>query len=797
MAFYSQFRGWINLGILGVQLGVASRLYGRIGIPLSLAISPLIYLIGFLGLSIRLSLPTGVGAMSGTKLQDNAVYDPAVRVLFNLFPEASRARAMALLEGPVKRAGSAIGSVTIIIAVSLGSAVAVGMSALPIALVWLVAALILWRSYPALLLQASASPARLGEDFDVSEMLDVNTLRSLSSYLKDPDPARCRIAIDLVSEGQPELATSILAEAAREAPAETRQMLIAALDRVLERAVGTEAPNPEAVEHLNALIRDSAGFSDRDRADLIQAYGRVTTGASEESPDPVLAAALEDESAAVRLVAGAAIQRRGTPRIGGFDLDRALRDAAESGDPVVRRAAREEYRALLLGGEPDDVWQQRLADLTILLAHDDDRAETVEALVDIAERHGAAANSVRDAVLLWREDADVRTRAEVLRFIGFAGLEEYSALLVSHVGASSDYLRAAAREGLRALGPRAADALLVELSFGRRAARDAILPLVRELDVDRATLRELYERELDSYRHKLVTLHAAVRASVSPMLSQRLGERLDEGLHTALHLLAAAHDDDRISDLAVPLRRARGQRRHAILLEALEALLTPGEQAQLVPLLEDRTVAERGRAAAQALAVAVPKPGEVKRALLEEPDDLTRLLAEASFLTPTGAEPGSTLAGSADVRDDGGVLSPVERAMLLRGIPLFEELTTRQLMNVAEVVEEEEHPPNTVICRGGESSDCMYFIVDGVVAITNEAGAVLNELGPNDFFGEIAIFEGATRSANVVTRSSQTCLLRLKSDDLMNLMEELPAIAICICRTLSRRLRDLTRRVNV
>ena len=135
--------------------------------------------------------------------------------------------------------------------------------------------------------------------------------------------------------------------------------------------------------------------------------------------------------------------------------------------------------------------------------------------------------------------------------------------------------------------------------------------------------------------------------------------------------------------------------------------------------------------------------------------------------------------------------------MLLRGIPLFEELTTRQLMNVAEVVEEEEHLPDTTICSAGESSDCMYFIVDGAVAITNEAGAVLNELGPNDFFGEIAIFEGATRSANVVTQDSQVCLLRLGSDDLMNLMEELPAIAICICQTLSRRVRDLTKRVNV
>ena len=71
------------------------------------------------------------------------------------------------------------------------------------------------------------------------------------------------------------------------------------------------------------------------------------------------------------------------------------------------------------------------------------------------------------------------------------------------------------------------------------------------------------------------------------------------------------------------------------------------------------------------------------------------------------------------------------------------------------------------------------------------------ELGPNDFFGEIAVFEGATRSANVVNRGEEVSLLRLGRDDLLSLMEELPAIAICICQTLSRRVRDLTERVTV
>jgi len=397
MAFYAQFRGWINLGILAVQLGLASQLYRRIGVPLATAISPVIYLLGFIGLGVRLSLPAGVGAMAGTKLQDNAVYDPAIRVLFNLFPGGIRSQAMALLEGPVKRAGGAIGNVVIIVAMWAGSATSVSFTALPVTAVWLVMAIALWRSYPALLLQASASPSRLGDDFDASEMLDANTLRSLSSYLLDANPARCRVAVDLVSEAKPDLAAGILAEAAHAAPDATRPMLVAALDRVLERSVASEHRNADAAQHLAALLDDSSALSERDRADVVQAYGRVTAGATRESETRVLARALRDPSPAVRLAAGAALYRRGASGTVPFELDAALRDAAAADDPVLRRVAREEYRTLLLSREPDERWQLRLAHLAELLAVDAERPEVAEAVADVAERHGEAAAAARDA----------------------------------------------------------------------------------------------------------------------------------------------------------------------------------------------------------------------------------------------------------------------------------------------------------------------------------------------------------------------------------------------------------------
>jgi hypothetical protein len=789
LGFYAQFRGWISLGVLGAQLAVASNLYRFIGIPLAAAISPLIYLLGFTGLSVRLSLPAGVGAMAGTKLQDNAVYDPAVRILFNLFPEDIRPRAMASLEGPVKRAGGALGNVVTLAAVGVGSAVWVGWAALPIAVAWLAVALVLWRAYPALLLQASARRSHFGDVFDFSEMLDSNTLRGLSGHLLDSDPARRRVAVDLVCEAKPELAAGIFAEAARAAPPAVRPELISGLDRVLESSVTADPSNEDAAAHLEALVDEREGLSEADRVDVVQAVGRLTSGAAAGSRDGggVLERCLGDPSQAVRLAAAAALRRRGTLSQGLREFDSALREALADDDPVVRRTAREECRAILMRGESGEAWESWLAALAELLLRETDRAEAAEALAGVAERHGARAAGVGDLVLRWREDADSRVRAAVLLFIGYAGLEEHSGWLVSHVafdeGEGAEHVRAAAREALRALGTRAADAMLVELSFGKRSSRDLILPLVRELSVEPATLRGLYDRELDSIRHTLVVLYAAVRQGISPIVLQRLGERL-----------AAVHDDDRIANLAVPLRRARGGRQHAILLEALESLLSPLEKAQLVPILEDRTAAERGRAAARTLRIPVPSGAVLAQSLLEDSDELTRRIAAATL--PGAAAGDAGLAAAADLQDDGGVLNPVERALLLRGVPLFEGLTTRQLMNVAEVVAEEVHPPETVVCREGEHSDCMYIIVEGTVDVTT-GNTVLTHLGPNDFFGEVAIFEGATRSANVVTRGEPVSLLRLDRDDLLSLMEELPGIAICICQTLSRRVRDLTERVHV
>jgi hypothetical protein len=267
------------------------------------------------------------------------------------------------------------------------------------------------------------------------------------------------------------------------------------------------------------------------------------------------------------------------------------------------------------------------------------------------------------------------------------------------------------------------------------------------------------------------------------MVRQRLVERVDEHLHAALGLLAALHADERIAELGDELRRVRGGRRRSILLEALESLVGRSERDRIVPLLEERPLDARVRIASGSLGGDVPDLERTVGALLADPEDLARGLAAAV----------AALDRPSDLRDDPGV-KPVEIALQLRSLPIFAGLTTRQLVDLGRIVKEERHAPGSLIAREGAFDDCLYLLLEGVVRVTR-GGALLTELGAGRFFGEISVFEGGVRSASV-TALSHVRALRLERDDLIALMEDLPGVAIGICQALSRRVRELTKRLE-
>ena len=140
------------------------------------------------------------------------------------------------------------------------------------------------------------------------------------------------------------------------------------------------------------------------------------------------------------------------------------------------------------------------------------------------------------------------------------------------------------------------------------------------------------------------------------------------------------------------------------------------------------------------------------------------------------------------------MLTKLEIILHLRGLDLFSRLTTRELSELAGVVREETYAPGETIVREGEFGDCMYLVVEGDVRVTRE-GKFVTRFKQDEFFGEMALFDGETRFATAAA-ATRLRLLRLERHDLLPLMDEQPGIAIAMCQTLSGHVRELINRLE-
>ena len=108
----------------------------------------------------------------------------------------------------------------------------------------------------------------------------------------------------------------------------------------------------------------------------------------------------------------------------------------------------------------------------------------------------------------------------------------------------------------------------------------------------------------------------------------------------------------------------------------------------------------------------------------------------------------------------------------------------------------DNYPAGTVICKEGETGDCMYAIHWGRVGIYTGYGTdnekKLTELYPNKFFGELGMICKEPRSATAVTLDNDTAIETIYPDDLTELFEKNPLKVNMILSNLSFRLRRLT-----
>ena len=131
---------------------------------------------------------------------------------------------------------------------------------------------------------------------------------------------------------------------------------------------------------------------------------------------------------------------------------------------------------------------------------------------------------------------------------------------------------------------------------------------------------------------------------------------------------------------------------------------------------------------------------------------------------------------------DRGSKAKVERSIIevLRGVPVFEELSRREIQNIARIAYQRHYSVGEVIIHEGQNAAGMYIMVDGQAEVTKalEDGTILHltTLENSELFGDVGLLDSSPRTATVkATRDSS--VIGFFRPELLELMNSNPRLA--------------------
>ncbi len=135
----------------------------------------------------------------------------------------------------------------------------------------------------------------------------------------------------------------------------------------------------------------------------------------------------------------------------------------------------------------------------------------------------------------------------------------------------------------------------------------------------------------------------------------------------------------------------------------------------------------------------------------------------------------------------------------LARVELFAELGKEDLQRIAKACVIRDFKAGDIIVRENEIGVAFYVIESGRVEVIRELGTpdeqVLDTMGPNSFFGEMALFDNHVRSASIRALEDTRCLVLTKWDFNAELSEN-SHIAVAMLAILARRIRHLSEDVH-
>jgi CRP/FNR family cyclic AMP-dependent transcriptional regulator len=136
------------------------------------------------------------------------------------------------------------------------------------------------------------------------------------------------------------------------------------------------------------------------------------------------------------------------------------------------------------------------------------------------------------------------------------------------------------------------------------------------------------------------------------------------------------------------------------------------------------------------------------------------------------------------------VRTPYDRHRRQAG-PLTGSPSKRQAMKLPNIFEKDATPipfaSGQIIFEEGQARDFMYVVKKGEVDIVIR-GHVVETVGEDSFFGELALIDRAPRSAAAIAKTDCE-LIKIDERQFLYLVQETPFFALIVMRTLAARIR--------
>ena len=132
----------------------------------------------------------------------------------------------------------------------------------------------------------------------------------------------------------------------------------------------------------------------------------------------------------------------------------------------------------------------------------------------------------------------------------------------------------------------------------------------------------------------------------------------------------------------------------------------------------------------------------------------------------------------------------LDQLLSLHRVPLFRELTFDQLQMLSPLLETREYLAGELIVQEGDEGHELFVVLAGHVRIVRRSAGqqvLLAELGPQDYFGEMALLAERPRAATAIA-ATDCQLAVLTKEHLFAVLSERPEVSLAVIQTLSNRL---------